>query len=699
MQSICRLLLGALGAAASGPAAAQLFDSTGFLPHGICIAWQPGLLALHAVSGGLIAAAYFSIPFALFYFVRHRQDLPFQWVFLLFAIFITSCGITHLIDVWTLWRPVYWLSGMAKAVTALASVPTAIATILLLPLALRLPSARDLERANAALAAEVAERARAQSDLLAAREALEAQVQQRTADLDRVAKDLAETNAILGTLFDKAPIGLGLWDTNLRFVRVNDALAHINGLPRDVHLGRTVAELLPQLDASVTQCMQRALEGEAMVVQETAGMTPARPGVQRWWAVNYYPVKVDTRTIGVGATCEEITEKKSMEAQRLELLEMERLARKEAEAANRSKDEFLATVSHELRNPLQAIIGWTQILQHGSVDEKTRRHAIERVVLSAHAQARLVDDLLDASRVVTGKLRLSPRDCDLAAVVQGAVESVRGNAQERAIELRLDVTEGLHAEVDPERMQQVVWNLLSNAIKFTPRCGVIQVDLQRSVDQAVLCVRDTGQGIVPAFLPYVFEPFRQADGGRGHSGLGLGLSITKHIAELHRGTVRAESAGLGQGATFTVRVPLTWQGGTVKELEAHTQGIDGASLVGAHILILDDEPDPREVLVTLLGQAGATVRACASASEARRALVEFEPDLVISDLGMPEEDGLSFLRSFPTREKRRWRSIALSAYARAEDRAAALDAGFDLHLAKPVDRIELLAAVRRVLNR
>jgi len=679
------------------PAGAQLADR-GFLPHGICIAWQPNLLALHVVSDALIAAAYFSIPFALFYFVRHRRDLPFHWVFILFGVFITSCGMTHLIDIWTLWRPDYWLEGIVKAITALASVPTAIATILLLPLALRLPSTRDLEQANATLAAEVAQRTRTQGELLAAREELERLVRQRTADLDRVAGDLAETNAILETLFEKAPIGLGLWDTSLRFVRVNDALARINGLPREAHLGRTVGELLPQLDPSVMHCMQRALEGEAVVVQETSGMTPARPGVQRWWAVNYYPVKVDRRTIGVGATCEEITEKKNLEAQRLELLEMERIARKEAEAANRSKDQFLATVSHELRNPLQAIIGWMQVLQHAGLDERTRRHALERVVSSAQAQARLVEDMLDASRVVTGKLRLSPRRCDLAALVQGTAESLRGKAQERGVDLRVHVPAGTDAEVDPDRMQQVIWNLLTNAIKFTPAGGIVEATLTREGEAALLQVRDNGQGIGPAFLPLVFEPFRQADGGQGHSGLGLGLAITRHIVELHRGSIEASSDGPGLGATFSVRVPLAWKGSSLREPDRQIESQDSAVLRDVRILVVDDEADPRDVLGMLLQHAGATVRVCASAAEARRALPGFDPELVISDIGMPEEDGLSFMRGFSGGE-RAWHAIALSAYARPQDRAAALDAGFDLHLTKPVDRLELLAAVRRVLNR
>ncbi len=698
MRAAMRFLSSLTGAVFSLPAEAQLADGR-FLPHGICIAWQPNLLALHVVSDALIAAAYFSIPFALFYFVRHRRDLPFHWVFLLFAVFITSCGITHLVDIWTLWQPDYWLEGIVKAITALASVPTAIATIVLLPLALRLPSTRDLEQANATLAAEVAERTRAQSELLAAREELERLVQQRTADLDRVAGDLAESNAILETLFEKAPIGLGLWDTSLRFVRVNDALARINGLPREAHLGHTVGELLPQIDPSVMRCMQRALDGEEVVMHETSGMTPAQPGVQRWWAVSYYPVKVDRRTIGVGATCEEITVKKNLEAQRTELLEMERLARKEAEAANRSKDQFLATVSHELRNPLQAIIGWTQILQHAGVDEDTRRHAIERVVSSAHAQARLVDDMLDASRVVTGKLRLAPRRCDLSALVQGTAESLRGKAQERDIDMRVTVPGRIEAEVDPERMQQVVWNLLINALKFTPIGGTVEAELGQDGEEAVLHVRDNGQGIVPAFLPLVFEPFRQADGGRGHSGLGLGLAITRHIVERHRGHIEAHSGGLGQGATFTVRIPLSWKGTQLREADSNAASADGDSLHGARILVVDDEADPREVLGTLLAQAGATVRVCASAAEARRVLMQFQPELVISDIGMPEEDGLSFIRAFATRDQRPWHAIALSAYAQPQDRAAALDAGFDLHLAKPVDRLELLAAVRRVLNR
>lgn len=392
-----------------------------------------------------------------------------------------------------------------------------------------------------------------------------------------------------------------------------------------------------------------------------------------------------------------------------ELYDEQTRLREQAEVASRSKDEFLAMVSHELRTPLNAIIGWTSMLRAGKLDEQTATRAVETIERNAKSQAKLIEDLLDISRIITGKLRLNIQPVELSSVVEAAVEIIRPAAAAKDIRLQVVLdSEAGPVSGDPERLQQIIWNLLSNAVKFTAKKGRVQVRLQRLNSHVEIIVSDTGQGIKPEFLPFVFDRFRQADSSfsRMHGGLGLGLAIVRNLVELHGGQVSAYSGGEGQGATFTVKFPLMIvhapasyptgpRQGQGKSVAAGAPFECPQSLLGMKLLIVEDEPDARELLKLMLEQCGAKVKAAESAKEAFHGLGEWKPDLMISDIEMPGEDGYSLIQRVRSAETRPGRlpAIALTAHARAEDRMRALRSGYDAHVAKPVEINELVTVI------
>jgi CheY-like chemotaxis protein len=387
------------------------------------------------------------------------------------------------------------------------------------------------------------------------------------------------------------------------------------------------------------------------------------------------------------------------------LYELSQRERSRVEAVTRAKDEFVAMVSHELRTPLNAILGWLRLLRSGSLEESKKQHAFEVIERNAEAQNQLVADLLDISRVITGKIRINPSQVDLSNVVDMAIEGVRPGADAKRLQLDLDIErEGTILRGDGDRLQQVAWNLLANAVKFTPKCGRVRIQLRRVESDLVLTVEDSGEGIAPDFLPHVFESFRQSDGStaRAHGGLGIGLSIVKHIVELHGGGIVASSAGKGRGATFTVRLPISPLVSTtmgISRIPATKQQAGKASLPtgldGIRVLVVDDEPDARELVAYVLESCGMEVVSVASAAAALEELKRFAPHVIVSDIGLPEDDGYSLIRSIRTLpdEKKGIPTIALTAFARNEDRTRALVAGFNLHMAKPVEPSVLVRAV------
>ncbi|WP_437768522.1 response regulator [Sorangium sp. So ce281] len=425
-----------------------------------------------------------------------------------------------------------------------------------------------------------------------------------------------------------------------------------------------------------------------------------------WLSVNAQPLRgTDGSVAGVVSSFFDITARKRAEEERQGLLAAAESARQEAEAASHLKDEFLATMSHELRTPLTAVLGWVRMLRTGKLPEERRDKALETVERNAQAQAQLIDDLLDISRIMAGKLRLDVHPIELAPVIDAALEVVRPAADAKGVRLLSLLEPGVGAVAgDAGRLQQVVWNLLNNAVKFTPRGGVVRIRLDRADGSAEITVSDTGQGIEPAFLPYVFEQFRQAESGttRRHGGLGLGLTIVKSLVEMHGGTAHALSDGEGRGATFVVQLPLAAppspdRGRRRAPLPCVSAGNDRPpELAALNVLVVEDEDDTRELLVTMLEQCGARVTAVSSAAEALLAVKALQPDVLVSDVAMPGEDGyvlIRKIRALPAASGGRTPAIALTAYARTEDRMRALRAGFNTHVPKPIEPAELLAVL------
>ena len=402
----------------------------------------------------------------------------------------------------------------------------------------------------------------------------------------------------------------------------------------------------------------------------------------------------------------EIRERGEAEERLRASLIREQIARAEAESANRMKDEFLATVSHELRTPLSAIIGWSHMLRKGRLDEATRARALETIERNAKSQAQLVEDILDVSRVITGKLQLNSGPVDLASVINSAVDSVQlaANAKEIHLEVILDPSARLISG-DASRLQQVVWNLLSNAIKFTPANGQVQVKLERVESNVQIRLSDTGPGIDADFLPFIFDRFRQADASstRRHAGLGLGLALVRHLVELHGGTVRAENRERSSGAVFTIELPLSIakpsnskkrQGDNQLSKEVSKSVETLPSLEGLRVLLVDDDQDTLQIISVLLTDLRAKVQAASTAAEAIAMLEWYKPDVMVSDLAMPGEDGYSLIAKVRAMEYGKLvPAVALTAYVRVEDRAHALSAGFNMFVPKPVQPSELIAAI------
>jgi signal transduction histidine kinase/integral membrane sensor domain MASE1/CheY-like chemotaxis protein len=404
---------------------------------------------------------------------------------------------------------------------------------------------------------------------------------------------------------------------------------------------------------------------------------------------------------GIGSQIGQFLERKDGEDEREQLLTREQSARTEAEEANRLKDEFLATLSHELRTPLTAILGWLSMLRGGRLDPETSKHALETVERNAEAQAQLIEDLVDVSRIAGGKLKLDIAPVDMITVISAAIDIVRPAANARGVSIEVFAEAGVGpVAADAARLQQIIWNLLSNAVKFTPRDGEVHVSLRRFESFVELEVRDTGIGIEEDFLPRVFERFRQAEAAltRSHRGLGLGLAIVRHLTELHGGTVTAASDGEGQGSTFTLRLPRAMSTASVSNVVSAGDG--NSRLNGLRVLLVEDEPDARDLLSFTLRVSGAEVQAVESAQQALIDLQSFQPHVLLSDIGLPTESGYELIekvRALPTAASQ-VPAVALTAFATEKDRQRALASGFQMHLAKPVEPSALIQAIDQLVN-
>ncbi|HEX3928109.1 MAG TPA: ATP-binding protein [Gemmatimonadales bacterium] len=534
--------------------------------------------------------------------------------------------------------------------------------------------------------------------------------------LRHVERNLREARRKVEAAMLAGEVGIYYWDIVADRLSGDANFVSMFGLDLDPQgyapLDEFVAVIHPDDQDSVRRQVARTLEQDAPFRAEYRIMHPAG---ERWVIARGMVERTrDNAAIGWAGVVVDITDRKRIEEERRALLERERAARADAERAGRIKDEFLATLSHELRTPLSAILGWSEVLkrqQKGNPDLEQGLQTIER---NARAQTRIIEDLLDMSRIISGKVRLDVQRSPLSQAVRAAVDTIRPTADAKAVTLAvaIDAPAAL-VSGDPNRLQQIFWNLLSNAVKFTPQNGHVRVALVQRDHHVLVSVSDTGEGIDSDFLPLVFDRFRQADASttRFHGGLGLGLAIVKQLVELHGGSITARSAGRGHGATFVVELPIAIADGSVDAPVAEVEpvvdpprprALESGDIRGLRVLIVDDEADSRSLVQRVLEGAGAEVVTAGSVAEAVDRFERFRPDLMISDIGMPQEDGYSLIRRIRDRlpaDGGETAAIALTAYARAEDREHALAAGFHEHVVKPVEPARLVAVVAAVAGR
>ena len=510
---------------------------------------------------------------------------------------------------------------------------------------------------------------------------------------------------LLASIVESTEDGIIGKDLNGIITSWNAAAERLYGYTAQEIIGKPMSVLVPSdRPDEETQLQGRLNRGERIDHYET--LRVAKDGREVPVSLTVSPIKDGNgNVIGSSKIARDITDRKRAEAERESLLQREHAARSQAEEANRVKDEFLATLSHELRTPLNAILGWASLFRGGQLSGKDADNAMEIIERNAKVQSQLIESVLDVSRIVSGKLQLDVRPLQLSAVIKAALDSIRPAADAKNMSVRV-MTNSDEPLVfgDPNRLQQVVWNLLSNAVKFSPAGSEVTVKLQSDASEVHIVVKDSGQGIADHFLPHVFDRFRQADSSttRKHGGLGLGLAIVRHLVELHGGSVTVESDGEGKGATFTVSLPaLRKDIGTNGHSGAQLDGVAESelTLAGLKILIVEDQPDARELLKEMLLTHDADVKAAVSAAEALDVVREWQPQVVVSDISMPDVDGYTFIRrlrelgpcgGIP--------AIAVTAHAHAEDRERALTAGFQSHLSKPVELSDLLLSIAQVTN-
>jgi PAS domain S-box-containing protein len=528
--------------------------------------------------------------------------------------------------------------------------------------------------------------------------------------VSRVARDLSHRRRIdrsvlrLAAIVESSDDAIVGKDLNGIVFSWNRAAERIFGYTADEIIGRSIRTIIPDdRQSEEDDVIARIHRGERVHHFET--IRRRKDGTLLPISLTISPIcDPDGLVIGASKIARDITERKQAEAERARLLRV-------AQEASRLKDDFLATLSHELRTPLNAILGYTRMLRSGLISEDKQGRALEVIERNATSLTEIIEDVLDVSRIISGKIRLNVRSVDLQTVIREGIEAVRPAADARGIRLEciFDSNE-TPVSGDPERLQQILWNIVSNAVKFTDRGGRAQVRLEHSESDVEIVVSDTGIGIAPEFLPYVFERFRQSDSGvtREHGGLGLGLAITRHLVEMHGGTIEVSSEGLGAGTTFRVKLPLMIAHEKHREVRrvhsrAHRPGTDIplAALQGVSVLAVDDDVDALMMAREILEAAGASVTTADSARQALSLIDVSPPDVLLADVGMPKMSGFELIaeiRKSPNARVREMPAAALTAYARSEDRAHALRSGFQLHLAKPIDPGELMEAIATLAN-
>jgi len=645
----------------------NLFDwllPQGFLPHGHCYLWRPDVLWLHVGSDAVIASSYYAIPVALAYFVhRRRAVLPYWWVPVLFAMFIFLCGSTHVLNIWTVWRPDYIVDGLVKLATAFASASTAVLVFASLPQAVALRTPIELQAEVEARTAELTAANQRLRQEIAAREQNEAALATRTEELRQT--------------FNATATGLTRCSRNLHYIAANPAYAEIAGVPLQQIIGRPIIDVMgPEGFEKIRPYIERVLGGESV---EYESPVPFSMGGMRLLHVAYAPWReADGSVSGWIASVNDVT------------------ARHEAEeklkAASRHKDEFLAMLAHELRNPLAPIRNASEVLERWLGAHPEAKAPLAVLHRQTRQLTRLVDDLLDVARISQGQITLKQETVDMWAVLDQAVETIQPLLQEKGH--RLSVRKPsfpVYVHGDFARLVQSLGNILHNAAKYTDPGGEIEVDVTESNGKLVIAVRDSGSGIAPDLLPSVFDLFVQSRRtmDRSEGGLGIGLTVVKQLIQLHGGSVSAQSAGIGRGTTITLHLPAVRSAAASEPEQARL------TAARRRILVVDDNEDAANSLAMLLQLDGHDVSTAYDGTAALSATKQLKPEVVFLDIGLPQMDGYEVARRLRAEYgSAAPRLIALTGYGQAEDRARALAVGFAAHLTKPIDSHQL----QRVLS-
>jgi two-component system CheB/CheR fusion protein len=665
-----------------------------FMPHGMCLLWQPNLLLMHVISDALIALSYYSIPVALIYFVIKRQDLNFRWLFVLFGLFILACGTTHLLEIWTIWHPDYFLAGLAKIVTAVLSIITAIMLWPFIPLVLKLPSPSTLEHANALLKEEVLEKQRHENQVRLLNSDLEKKVEDRTEALreandylkkeaeirQQVERALRDREEQLQAIVESAADGIITIDQLGKIESVNAAVEAIFGYCKDELVGQNVSCLIPGQDhdkhdgylAKYLETGVKTMIGtrrEAKGVHKNGHEFPMDIAVTEFHRNERYFFTAIIR---------DITESKRSEHAQME--------------GDRRKDEFLAMLGHELRNPLTPISNVAQLLSLKTLDGPTLAKACELLTRNVEHITHLVDDLLDVSRITQGKIRLTQERVELVKLLKDSAESIKDLIQTKQQALNFKLPEQpIYLDGDSVRLVQVFSNLLMNATKYTQEGGLIDLIAYVEGPSVIVRVRDNGIGIEPKLLPHIFEIFTQGQRGldRSEGGLGLGLSLVQKLVELHGGEVTVYSQGTNHGSEFVVKLSRIIEA-SVKAEPDGALGLSKENGQGLRVLMIDDNQDVLDSISLWLERSGYQVETASNGTQGILVAQSFAPDIVLLDIGLPDMDGYQVAKKLHEQlTKKRPLIIALSGYALRMNDTCVEEAGFDHYLVKPPKLSEL----------